>query len=158
MPRNLLEGDTEESRIWRETPNEFWSRELKRDITPRFILQVMGTECMRNGFNHDIWMLIVKNKILQNPNTNWVISDVRFRNEQNMIRSLNGEIWQIRRGELPEWYSAAVLDNNEQSNLMDSYKIHDSEWRWIDHDDQFNQIIKNDQTLDDLKQTIKSIL
>ena len=27
-PRHLLEGDTEESRFWREQPDEFWSAEL----------------------------------------------------------------------------------------------------------------------------------
>ena len=42
-PRELLEGDSDESREWRETPDEFWSKELGEDITPRFVLQKFGT-------------------------------------------------------------------------------------------------------------------
>ena len=53
--RNLLDGKTDESRAWREQLDPFWSKEMGRDITPRFVLQVFGTECMRDGFYDGVW-------------------------------------------------------------------------------------------------------
>ena len=32
--REMLEGDTPESREWREQPDEFWSEETDKTITP----------------------------------------------------------------------------------------------------------------------------
>jgi len=49
-PRHLLEGDTDASRKWREQPDEFWSKEFKKEFTPRFALQLMGTEVGRMYF------------------------------------------------------------------------------------------------------------
>jgi hypothetical protein len=54
--RELLEGRTKESRDWRETRDEWWSKRLKRDITPRWVLQYWGTEVVRKGFHDDMWV------------------------------------------------------------------------------------------------------
>ena len=54
--REMLEGDTDDSRQWRETQDEFWTKETKRTITPRLVLQEFGTDCMRNGFFDGIWV------------------------------------------------------------------------------------------------------
>ena len=88
--RNMLEGDTPESREWRETPDEFWTKETGKEITPRLVLQLFGTDCMRNGFDQGIWVSLVKNKLLQNMGKNYVIPDVRFYNELTMIKEVGG--------------------------------------------------------------------
>ena len=62
--RQLLDGKTDESRAWREKSDEFWSKEMGRDITPRYVLQVFGTECMRDGFYDGVWVSLAKKKIL----------------------------------------------------------------------------------------------
>ena len=62
-PRPMLEGVTPQSRGWRERPDVFWSNELGREITPRYVLQIFGTECMRQGFYDGIWVSLVKKKI-----------------------------------------------------------------------------------------------
>jgi len=41
--RKMLEGDTKESREWRETPDPWWSEKLGREFSPRLALQLMGT-------------------------------------------------------------------------------------------------------------------
>ena len=46
--------------------------------------------------------------MLDNPG-DYVVPDVRFRNEQDMIRELGGEIWRVQRGDVPEWYGCAML-------------------------------------------------
>ena len=93
-----------------------------REITPRLVLQEFGTDCMRMGFYDGIWVSLVKKHMLDNPHVNYVIPDVRFPNEMSMIRELDGEVWQVRRGEQPDWWQFAVLDNNTDSRFMDEYK------------------------------------
>jgi len=90
-PRDLLEGLTEESRIWRETVDDFWSEKLSiPNFTPRKALQIIGTDLFRIHFNNDIWTNILGKKISivlkNNPNTNIVISDCRFTNEFSLIK------------------------------------------------------------------------
>jgi hypothetical protein len=151
--RAMLEGDTDESRNWREQPDDFWTQETGRNITPRIVLQEFGTECMRDGFDDSIWVSLLKKQMLDNPG-DYVIPDVRFRNEQDMIRELGGEIWRVQRGDVPEWYGCAMLDNTTGSNLMESYDVHVSEYKWIDMNNKFNTTIYNNSTLEQLKQLV----
>ena len=156
--RQMLEGDTPGSRQWREEQDDFWTEETGRIITPRLVLQEFGTDCMRNGFYDGIWVSMVKQKIINNPSTEFVIPDVRFRNEQNVIRDLGGEIWQVKRGSDPEWFGSAILDNHNNSNLMSAYDIHASEYKWIDTNDKFDSILYNDGTIEDLKSQVEDHL
>ena len=95
--RDLLEGDTDRSRIWREKEDTFWTKETGQLVTPRLVLQLFGTDCMRNGFDDSIWVSLVKQRIVDNPDNNWVIPDVRFPNEMDMIQEIGGQVWQARR-------------------------------------------------------------
>ncbi len=159
--RAMLEGDTTESRNWRETVDEFWTNETGREITPRLVLQEFGTDCMRNGFYDGVWVSLVKQEIINNPQNNYIIPDVRFPNEIQIIKSLDGEIWNVRRGELPDWWGYAIQDNNNSdSTLMKDYhpEIHQSEWRWIEKDEQFDRIIQNDDTVKTLYSKISDTL
>ena len=153
--RALLEGDTNESREWREQADEFWTKETGRTITPRIVLQEFGTECMRDGFDNGVWVSLLKKHMIDNPG-NYVVPDVRFRNEQDMIRKLGGKVWQVKRGKDPEWFTRALFDNNnpETSNLMNGFDIHESEYKWIDVNTRFDSILHNDSTVDDLKSLV----
>lgn len=147
--RALLEGDTEESRAWREKPNDFWSGIFGREITPRYILQVFGTECMRNGFHDDIWVNLVKEKLLAEPNQNFVIPDTRFLNEMEMIRSLGGQIWEVER-EMPIWATLCRFNGVEPLN------IHRSEWEWMSG--QIDQKIENTKNIEWLKTQVDTYI
>ena len=148
--RQMLEGTTDESRSWREQKDEFWSRETNEHITPRLVLQMFGTDCMRNGFYNGIWVSIVKQQILENPNQNFVIPDVRFENEAVMIKEVGGEVWRICRGEDPVWFTNYVKNNIVPED------VHESEWRWANLD--FNFIVKNNDTIVDLKNQVSNHL
>ena len=55
--RKMLEGDTKESREWREKVDVWWSNKLGiNNLTPRYILQYVGTDLFRNHFHKDIWI------------------------------------------------------------------------------------------------------
>ena len=148
--RAMLEGDTVESREWRETQDDFWSRETGRTITPRLVLQEFGTDCMRHGFDDSIWVSLVKQELVKYPKKNFVIPDVRFPNEANMIKSIHGEVWRVRRGQDPVWMRMY------QDIGVEPKDVHESEWRWANVD--FNNIIYNDLGVDELKSQVKGLL
>ena len=148
--RAMLEGDTVESREWRETQDDFWSRETGRTITPRLVLQEFGTDCMRHGFDDGIWVSLVKQELVKYPNKNFVIPDVRFPNEANMIKSIHGEVWRVRRGQDPVWMRMY------QDIGVEPKEVHESEWRWAKVD--FNNVIYNDLGIDELKSQVKGLL
>jgi len=148
--RQMLEGDTEESRKWREDVDFFWTRELGTEVTPRLVLQLYGTECMREGFYDGIWVSLVKQEILKNPSGNYVIPDVRFQNEIKMIQSLGGQIWRVKRGHDPLWFSRYIKSNILPSN------IHPSEWNWATS--KFDRLVINDTDKDDLKSQVEDHL
>ena len=148
--RQMLEGTTDESRSWREQRDEFWSRETNEHITPRLVLQMFGTDCMRNGFYDGIWVSLVKQQLLNNKDKNYVIPDVRFENEAKMIRSLGGRICQVRRGPDPLWFRLYKDLGQEPTD------VHKSEWAWANV--QMDYILANDGTTEDLKNLVKDHL
>ena len=62
-PRHKLDGLTEEDRLWRETSDVFWSHRLKREITPRIMLEEIGTDIMRAHFSDSIWIFAFQKAI-----------------------------------------------------------------------------------------------
>ncbi len=161
-PRELLEGDTIESRDFRETPDMFWTRKTGIDnFTPRLALQLIGTDVMRNHFNSDIWLNSLEYRIRRASSTQCVvISDARFRNELELIHSMNGKIIWVKRGELPNWYSTAESANTgnavSRKIMQTRYKdVHESEWNWVGFP--VDYIIDNNGTLDDLYEQVESI-
>ena len=156
--RRMLEGDTEESRKWREEVSNYWSSELGiKNFTPRLALQLLGTNVFRDNFNRDIWVKVLKNRII-NSNDNIVVTDVRFPNEVAMIRSLGGKIVQVIRGDFPSWWWAAEEYNKGQIHLIDELNgVHPSEYSLagILHPD---YIIHNDEDLDFLHDRVDEML
>jgi len=156
--RKLLEGDTVESREFREKIDPFWSKKLNREFTPRLALQLMGTEVGRNVFGESLWIDALENKI--NKDENYVITDVRFQNEIDWVKNQKGILIEVRRDELPRWYKVAALANTgcgHSLNVMRDIGIHESEWKWIGRQN-VDHVIRNDGSLDDLEQSIISCL
>lgn len=149
-PRDMLEGDSEVSRKWREQPDEFWTQELGHTVTPRYVLQKAGTECMRHGFFDGVWVSRTKQKIQSQTRSNCVVPDVRFPNEIDMIRSEGGVIVEIRRGEQPAWATQF------REHGLTPQGIHASEWAWMKS--QADYTIKNDSTIEDLALKLHSLV
>ena len=126
--RHLLEGDTAESREWRELPDQFWSKKLDKVVTPRWVLQYIGTDVLRNHFHTNIWIDSLEKKLLD-ATTPIVITDVRFPNEVKLISNLNGKLWWIRRNPEPEWLNVALFD---KALMPEKYPtVHSSEYAWL---------------------------
>lgn len=163
--RTKLEGDTIQSRAWREEPDTFWSKRMGYPFSPRQALQMMGTEAGRDVFHKDLWIYSMERRL--HLSKNYVIADVRFPNEIDMISKLGGVIVWVRRGNLPEWYSTAhkenTTDHYEQWLLHDAHltmaqkypDIHYSEWAWIGS--HYDISLDNNGTLDELRRQVDKL-
>lgn len=158
--RDMMEGDSKASRKWRETPDEFWTSELGYEVTPRLVMQRVGTDCMRKGLDDQVWCLFVKKTLLDNPTVNYVIPDVRFFNERQLVRDMHGEVWRVKRGNDPDWVTKAINDNRYDTEWMakEHPEIHESEWRWLDNKDEFDRIVPNESGLEALTAEVRKII
>lgn len=162
--RTMLEGRTKQSREWREQQDEWWSQRLGMKITPRIVLQQWGTNVLRAGFHDDIWIASLENK-LRGIQDDVVITDCRFPNEIKAIRAAGGQVVRVVRGPEPKWYEAAKSvnlgpDANPSWSIskvkLEKLGIHASETSWVGTD--FNAVLDNNGTLDDLYQQVKRLV
>jgi hypothetical protein len=164
--RELLEGRTKESRAWREQVDAWWSARLKMpNLTPRYVLQVWGTEVARRSFHDDIWIAALENK-LRKTTDDVVISDCRFPNEIKSIKNAGGIVIRVVRGPEPEWYLLAEKVNRGPTRntewalskaRLEEYSVHASETAWIGT--RFDAVIDNNADgLDNLYGQIKNLV
>lgn len=166
--RSLLQGETNESRDWREQPDTWWEAQLNwlsKDnpfyqfhprFTPRVALQLMGTNIIRETFNDNMWILRFRKELLKLKDEKIVLTDVRFINELDEIRKNDGIIIRVKRDNDPSWYNLAESVNMGTASLLEisefhSLGIHPSETNWIGY--QYDHIVENNGSLVDL--TIK---
>lgn len=57
----------------------------EKALSPRVILQWYGTDFRRQLFDDNYWIDIVKDTIQSNPTRDFIITDVRFRNEVSLL-------------------------------------------------------------------------
>ncbi len=148
--REMVEGSTKESREWREKVDEWWASRLNMpNLTPRYVLQYFGTDLFRNHFHNDIWVAAVERQLYKHKNV--VITDCRFPNEINILKSHGAKLIKITRGELPSWFG------EYESGLIDAPpNIHPSEYMWIKNT--FDLTIKNDSSIESLEDIISNLL
>ena len=139
--REMLEGNGDDSRQWREQPDEFWSKKFGKTVTPRWVLQHFGTEVMRQHMHDAIWIDSCLSRYDGQPT---VISDTRFQNELKTIKENKGQIILVKRGELP---------TREQ---MQDKGAHKSEWDWMGWN--FDHVIDNDGTKEDLYKKVDDLV
>jgi hypothetical protein len=96
----------------KEEIDEFWQK------TPREILQYVGTNLLIPDVGKNIWVYVVKRKIInklkQNPNAKFIITDARFHNEVNIIKELGGTVLKLKRN------VNSNEDTHESETLIDS--------------------------------------
>ncbi|SOK58471.1 hypothetical protein [Yersinia phage fHe-Yen9-04] len=160
--REMLEGNTPESRIIRERPDEYWSTVLDREITPRWVLQNFGTDVCRRFFHDNIWVFSLEHRISKLEHSKIIITDCRFPNELKMVRNNNGIIIEVQRN-LPDWYYDAFKYNinSEYDSSIEKPEsltdIHSSEYGWIGIN-QPDYIVENTSTLNSLHAQAYTIL
>lgn len=84
------------------------------ELTPRMLLQIVGTDAGRNLIHPNIWV----NALMKDytPDQIWIITDVRFPNEATSIRNFEGILLKMDRKFGKE------ISINEAINLMNQKK------------------------------------
>lgn len=100
----------------KEVVDSFWG------VTPRFILQKVGTECMRQQFDPDIWVKAVHKRVSRGGK--WVVTDCRFPNEAAAIKEWGGLVVRLDR---PEAGASGGIAQHPSEVAMEAY----SEWDYI---------------------------
>jgi hypothetical protein len=156
--RDMLEGTTSELRAARELRDDWWSSRLDKEWSPRYALQYVGTEVMRNSLHPDIWVLAGQRRIRDMGDV--VIPDTRFPNEIRALREMGGQIWRVSRGPDPEWFRELTfyksfmakhsLSAGDVTKFMsENYPaVHASEYSW--HGQNFDAVFDNKGTVEDL--------
>jgi hypothetical protein len=92
-------------------------------------MQQLGTECGRDVFGTDVWVSSVERRISQDPNSDYVLTDVRFPNEIKKIQDMGGKVIRINRGLKPDWWNTAGDNPVQMPSLFP--EVHRSEYEWI---------------------------
>ena len=150
--RDALEGDTAESRQWRETVDPWWAEKLDiPKFTPRYALQYLGTDVLRNHFHSDIWILALERKLPES----FVISDVRFENEIQILNSLGVHLVEIVK-DVPPWYDDAISLTKQE--VIDKWGVHPSEFSYLKPlKKSAHSYIVNKSSLEQLETNVKAI-
>ena len=98
----------------KEVVDPFWG------VTPRFMLQKIGTDCIRTHYDEDVWIraLELKLKVLTDNGKDVVITDVRFPNEGDVIKALGGYVVNIIR-DVPG--ATGGISGHSSEVIMDDY-------------------------------------
>lgn len=156
--REMLEGKTKEAREEREQVDTWWAKKLNMPhLTPRWVLQYFGTDVCRQHFSDKIWLSSLERKLMTFNDKNIVISDARFINELTMLKQTGAHLIRVKRGPNPDWWEYATNAYRDTTAVkrLESLGIHRSEWDWAGF--QFDTVIMNDRSLDDLYVTTKNL-
>ena len=75
---------------------------------------------------------------------------MRFENEADMIQELGGEVWWVKRGQLPMWFRMYQDIGQKPKD------VHPSEWAWANTN--FNAEFENNSTINSLKNQVQDHL
>lgn len=140
-------------------------------LTPRLLLQLIGTECGRNIIHPNIWVNSLFSKYKLPINTtitigeenkhypNWIITDVRFPNELEAVKSRIGISIRVRRPNTittDDTVNAFGLALMAKAKAEQTGAFHPSETALDDAT--FDYEIDNNGTIEELIEKVKSIL
>ena len=93
-----------------------------KHVTGRYLLQTLGTDWARKLVTEDIWMLMLRERLVKDMEekaTPMVIDDLRFPNEALMVRELGGEVWELRRRGFKPSNDNHVSESGLSEDLID---------------------------------------
>ena len=165
LDNHLSEEDAENDlSFWDENINIAhppYIEKVEQRLTPRLLLQLLGTECGRKIIHPNIWVnsLMSEYKPIEEFSTvypNWVITDVRFPNELRAIKEKGGITIRVNRpkyayeSDLPE--KSSPLQHAERGKELYN---HPSEIA-LDNAE-FDYTIDNNGTIEELIEKIKNL-
>ena len=144
---------------YKEELQSNWQTAYKSEITPRWLMQFIGTDLFRNRVHHNIWVNALMSKyrpigyekgsnkyiadVLEDIHFNtllypkWVISDVRFPNEIEAIEKVGGIVIRLSR------------NNGVPSDHISETSLDEHHFDWV---------INNNESVLELAESIHRIL
>lgn len=128
-------------------------------LTPRKLLQLLGTDCGRHIIHPDIWVNALMNEYQPRKLTvqeqfafdgelnlypNWIITDTRFPNEVSAIKEKNGIVIRVNRKSIDDMEKLNSI-KHESETALDNYLY-------------FDYTINNDGSIEELIKQVKEIL
>lgn len=149
LPYYVLLGIDATCRAERERPiceinSNFWHSSM----SGRQILECVGTECFRS-LDDQIWVKLAQRRILGYMKMlhSVVVSDVRFKNEAEMIRNLGGSILVLARSE-----SDLLLTESDR-------QTHVSKWEFLTFIDRNRDVtLINNSSIEELLEKLNNVL
>lgn len=139
----------------------------EEELTPRKILQLLGTEAGRNIIHPNIWVNALFSDYGNSKAQHWIITDMRFPNEKKAVEDRSGITIKIeRKTELR--YSKLWREFQKQTDfdqwddflrakgLFDSV-YHSSETA-LDNDENWDYIIENNGSMEELVEKVRNVL
>lgn len=118
------------------TQINFIPRIQHHQMTVREVLQLVGTDCMRDNLHQNVWVNSLFSDYLKE--SKWLIPDTRFLNEAKAIRDRGGIVLRVNRD------IASNTNTHPSETALDNY--------------QFDYIINNNGTLEELIEEIYKFL
>ena len=106
LSRDQVYGDD------KEIVDTFWKD------TPRNILQTVGTECFRRGYQEDVWIRALERTIQSSPKNDYVVEDVRFPNEADAVKQWGGFVVRVDRPGAPGIATAQHASETSMANYQ----------------------------------------
>lgn len=139
-----------QNREWKEQQHFIWQSQITNNngklISPREAQQIIGTDICRRLLGAEVWVQALATSC-QDPDTLYIVTDLRFQNELDFIRANNGVVvyidnrqaaqaqhkkengvvheseqlmWSMHYGDIMPDY---VLDNNDFSSTVELEKL-----------------------------------
>lgn len=160
--RQVLEGNTEEDKLVRDTVDSYWSEVFGRTVNYRSEAQRFGTEIVRNFYHKDLWVNSLlkrvknKNKVL--------VTDARFENEIRALKKDGFKIYAIVGGGPDKPFSwdfytmLAYAEGADYTSFIKDLTVHESEKGWVKAIDCLEKdFIRNYRSLASLKIQLLSL-
>lgn len=142
----------------------------EEELTPRKLLQLLGTKCGRNILHPNIWInaLFADYNAIDPENSqsmlsaidysnckfpNWIITDIRFENEAQAIKNRNSILIRVNRDQVCSEYG--VKDGHK---MIPHKNLEHSSETALDDYQEFNYILNNNGTIEELIEKVKEIL
>jgi len=151
--RKIMDNEPCSKKQYEEEVITNWQTAYKLALTPRLLLQVLGTQCGRDIIHPNIWVNAtftsykpVFNKWDKNGNNmlpNWIITDVRFPNELEAVKDRKGISIRVNR----QGYGTsmvALANDHESETALDGTE--------------FDYVLDNFGTIEELIEKVKQIL
>lgn len=130
-------GQRQEYTRWQEYLDVVGYDEAKKHTEVRRLMQVFGTDVMREMYRQDAWVDLAERTIEADPYQDWVLTDVRFDDEAEMVRRQGGCMIRIQRNGL-------VADGHQSEEGV--------------RDDLVDVIMPNNGTVDSLHRQMRSVV